>query len=201
MNRFLYRLRFAKTGRARFFSHHDILRGLERALRRAGLPLSLSEGYNPRPRITFLSALSLGVESLDEWVEVELSEGVEAAEVGARLSGQLPGGIEVLEAAAAEGRMAAVAAAYEAELPEGAAPDAAAILARERIVVERKAGEGTREVDIRPWIESVRVAGRKAEFTIRITDSGSARPEELLRLLGAPGARVVRVKTVLAARK
>jgi len=201
MNRFLYRLRFSKTGRARFYSHHDVLRLLERALRRAAFPLSLSEGYTPRPRITFMSALPVGVESLDERVEIELSEARGTEEFPARLRGQLPEGLEILEAEVAEGRMAAVAAVYEAEVPGGVDPDAGAVLGVETLVVERRTPDAVRQVNIRPWIESISTAGGRVAFTIRITDSGSARPDEVLRALGIPGARVVRVKTVLAAKK
>lgn len=199
--RVLYRLRFEKTGTARFYSHLDMMRLFERALRRTGFPISLSAGFNPRPRVTFLSALPLGVESVDEWVEIELTEAWEAAEFPKRLEGQFPEGVRIREAARAEGRVAAVEAEYEAELG-GAAVDAGALMARASIPVERRTPEGEmRTVDIRPWLLRVEAAGGKLAFAIRITDRGSARPEEVLRELGVPGARVVRTRTVMAARK
>lgn len=200
-NRFLYRLRFEKTGPARFYSHHDMMRLFEHGLRRAEFPLSLSAGFNPRPRVTFLSALPLGVESVDEWVEIELTEALDAEEFGKRMAGQFPEGVRIREAGAAVGRVAAVEAEYEATLGE-VAVDVAALLARKEIPVERRTSEGAaRTVDIRPWILRAQAADGKLTFAIRITDNGSARPEEVLRELGVPGARVVRTRTVMAAKK
>ena len=70
---FPYRIRFEKAERMRFLSHHDLMRLFERAFRRTGLPLRMTEGYNPHPVISFPTALALGIESLDEVVEFELS--------------------------------------------------------------------------------------------------------------------------------
>ncbi|MCE9583081.1 MAG: TIGR03936 family radical SAM-associated protein [Planctomycetes bacterium] len=201
MGRFLYRLRFTKTGDARFYSHHDMMRLLERGLRREEFPISLSEGFSPRPRVTFLSALPLGVESVDEWVEIELTENREPGDFVTRLVGQLPAGMVVTEATRAEGRVAAVEAEYEAEIG-GATVDTAALLARKEVPVERRTNDGkSRTVDIRPWILQVATADGKLRFSIRITDNGSARPEEVLRELGVTGARILRTKTVMAAKK
>jgi radical SAM-linked protein len=199
-SRFLYRLRFSKSGPARYFSHHDLLRLFERALRRADFPLSLSQGFNPRPRITFLSALPLGVESLDERVEIELSEDLAEEEFVKRLAAQFPEGLQVLEAARAGDRAAAVAAEYEADLEAGAAPDVAALLARPALPVERRSPDGARTVDIRPWIESAEAGSGRVRFTLRITDSGSARPDEVLKALGVAASAVRRTRLILASK-
>ena len=74
MNIFSYRIRFTKTGRMRFLSHHDLMRLFERALRRTGLPLRMTEGYNPHPIISFPTALGLGIESLDEVLEFDVTK-------------------------------------------------------------------------------------------------------------------------------
>lgn len=65
-------VRFAKAGAARWHAHHDLMRFWERAVRRAELPMRLTEGFNPRPRMIFPHALGVGVASEDEWVELEL---------------------------------------------------------------------------------------------------------------------------------
>ncbi len=72
--RFRYRVRFAKTGLLRWISHRDLANLWERIGRRAELPFSMTEGFHPKPRMQFPSALSLGVESLDEVLDLELSE-------------------------------------------------------------------------------------------------------------------------------
>ncbi len=81
-----YRIRFAKTGLLRWIGHHDLQRLWERMLRRNGLQLLISDGFHPRPRISFPSALALGVEGLDEVVEIELTQSITAAELRSRLT-------------------------------------------------------------------------------------------------------------------
>lgn len=69
-----YRIRFAKTDLLRWISHRDLASLWERIGRRAGLPFSMTEGFHPKPRLMFPSALPLGVESLDEVVDLELDQ-------------------------------------------------------------------------------------------------------------------------------
>ncbi len=83
--RIRYRIRFAKTGLLRWISHRDLARLWERLLRRAALKLSMTEGFHPKPRVGFPSALALGVESLDEVVEIELAEDLTPGELLQRL--------------------------------------------------------------------------------------------------------------------
>ncbi len=83
--RIRYRVRFAKTDLLRWISHRDLARLWERLIRRAALKPSMTEGFHPKPRIGFPSALALGVESLDEVVEIELAEELTPAEMLQRL--------------------------------------------------------------------------------------------------------------------
>ncbi len=89
------RLRFTKTGALRFVSHLELAHLFYRACKRADLPLSHSEGFHPMPRIVFAKALSVGVESLCEIVDLELEGRVTAFEVKDRLNQMLPSGIGV----------------------------------------------------------------------------------------------------------
>ena len=95
------RLRFSKLGKIRFTSQRDVARMWERALRRAGLPLAYSEGFSPRPQLSFGLALPTGCESLAEYLDVELDDlrpetaGVDLPGLPAVLTGLLPDGIEV----------------------------------------------------------------------------------------------------------
>ena len=83
--RIRYRVRFGKTGLLRWISHRDLATLWERLVRRASLKLSMTEGFHPKPRIAFPSALALGVESLDEVVELELAEELAPADLLKRL--------------------------------------------------------------------------------------------------------------------
>ncbi|MBX3157453.1 MAG: TIGR03960 family B12-binding radical SAM protein [Deltaproteobacteria bacterium] len=106
-----YRIRFAKVGRAAFLGHLDLLRLLARSLRRADLPLAMTRGFSPKPRISFGPALGLGVPSLGELIDVDLEHAVPgrpswdfgdgervelaAEDVLARLAAVCPPGIEL----------------------------------------------------------------------------------------------------------
>lgn len=90
-------VKFSKRGYAVYLSHRETMRSLERALRRAGLPMIYSEGFNPRPRMSFSPALPLGVAAENEYLEVAVEGEVDAGAVRGRLNGYLPVGLEVNE--------------------------------------------------------------------------------------------------------
>src|SRR5262245_28393195 len=99
------RIRFRKEDDLRLISHRDLLRTLERLFRRANLPLGMSEGFHPKPRMSFPSALAVGIAGTDEVMELELCQELTADEVRAALDPHMPPGlhfnrIEVLPAGA-----------------------------------------------------------------------------------------------------
>ncbi len=96
------RIRFTKCGDTRWISHRDLARVWERLLRRAGLQLAFSQGFHPKPRISFPSALALGIEALDEVVELEVLGSVELESIDSKLRRELPLGMELLELRALE---------------------------------------------------------------------------------------------------
>lgn len=91
------RIRFTKCGDLRWISHRDLARVWERLLRRAGLQLAFSQGFSPKPRISFPSALGLGIEALDELVELEVLGLVQLDSIGGVLRREMPEGMELLE--------------------------------------------------------------------------------------------------------
>jgi radical SAM-linked protein len=99
------RLRFSKLGKVRFTSHRDTARSWERALRRADVPVAYTEGFSPRPRVSFGLALSTGHESLGEYLDVDVSAAVGPVDLRAltaRLDPALPAGVAVQGAAVVE---------------------------------------------------------------------------------------------------
>lgn len=86
---------FSKVGIIRYISHLDLMRVFARAVRRSGLPVSLSEGFNPRLKISFARALKLGVESKKEEATFRLDKLLSAEEFKIRLAKELPPGIEI----------------------------------------------------------------------------------------------------------
>ena len=160
------RLRFAKHGKVRFISHRDVARAFERTFRIAELPLTFTQGFSPRPKVSFGLALSVGHESDAEYLDVELAEPVDLAPLAGVLSAGLPEGIDVTGTAALAERAPALqeaitAVVYRVSLPgtEPAALEQAVcgLLARDTVTmtVVRK-GRETVE-DVRPAFRRVEV--------------------------------------------
>ncbi|HZL73575.1 MAG TPA: TIGR03936 family radical SAM-associated protein [Planctomycetota bacterium] len=200
MNIFPYRLRFTKTGKLRFLSHHDLMRLFERAMRRSLLPLRMTEGYNPHPILSFPTALGLGIESLDEVLEFELSAWTAPAKIEAALGAQLPEGVKLVkvEAFARRDRSAVEFVEYEARFPGGPdpAPGAKEFLSKTELWIERKSDKGSKKVELRRYVLGLATEPGRVLIRIRVTDQGTAKPEEILRAIGVePGPDVRITKT------
>jgi radical SAM-linked protein len=186
------RLRFSKRGDLRLVSHHDLVRCLERALRRAGIAVATTQGFNPRPKVTFALSLALGIEGRREVVEIDLAEPLEPAEVLERLAAVSPSGLEWLEAEPATTTRAvqAGAVAYQIDLPPGRRETAAAaladLLAAESRPYSRKRPDRTVELDLRPFLLDAAIDPEGAlRFRLKVTNSGAAaRPEDIVDVLG-----------------
>lgn len=89
------RLKFSKGEEVKYISHLDLMRTFQRAIRRAGLPIAYSTGFNPHQEISFGAPLALGVTSSAEYVDMWLSEKVEIKDIIGRLNETLPDGIKV----------------------------------------------------------------------------------------------------------
>lgn len=89
------RIWFSKYSRAKYISHLDLMRFMTRAMRRAGIPLWYTEGFNPHPYMTFALPLSLGTESKCESMDIRVEDGITNAEIMEKLSSAMPEGIEI----------------------------------------------------------------------------------------------------------
>lgn len=89
------RLTYSKTGLIRFISHRDLIRVFFRAFSRAGLPVAHSRGYSPHPRASFCPPLKVGMEGLNELLDLALAEPADGEEAAGRINAQLPEGIRV----------------------------------------------------------------------------------------------------------
>jgi len=92
---FPVRLRFTKLGKVRFISHRDVARALERAFRVEQLPLAFTQGFSPRPKVSFGLALGVAHESVAEYLDLELVDALDVDALPSRLAPALPEGIEV----------------------------------------------------------------------------------------------------------
>lgn len=96
------RFRYTKRGHLRFTSHRDLARVFERALRRVGVPVAHSEGYSPRPKISWAGAAPTGVASEAEYAEVQLARNIPVPTLHEELRSTLPTGVDVAEIVPAE---------------------------------------------------------------------------------------------------
>lgn len=158
------RLLFEKTGNAVWISHLDLMRVFQRAFKRAGLPLTHTQGFNPRPSVSIALPLSVGIESVCELLDFDLDGeyAVDMETIGTPLNNALIGGIRVL-AVYEHGQKIKNLAYLDCRLEleyDSAAPDAAVIqslFAREEILVEKKSKNGTSEQNIVPMIRALHV--------------------------------------------
>ena len=95
-----YRIRvnFSKTGLIRFLSHLEMKEAIMRSIMRAGLPVRYSGGYHPMQKIAFLDPTPVGMESMDEYMDIDLRAALEPSELSAKLAKELPGGLNILNA-------------------------------------------------------------------------------------------------------
>ena len=94
------RIKFSKTGAAKYISHLDLNRLFQRCFKRSGVPIWVTEGFNPHIYLHFLLPLSLGSESVSEYVDLKIYEPMDYKEIVERLNSVLPKGFEILSAAA-----------------------------------------------------------------------------------------------------
>jgi len=161
------RLQYTRRGRLRFTSHRDLARVLERAIRRAGVPIAFSAGFSPHPKISYVGACPTGVASEAEYLELGLSLVCDAERVRRALDEALPPGIDVVAAVLAVPGEPSLpdridASRWRVRLP-GVSPAelrgaVAAFLAAELVPVQRRTKDGSRELDARAPIVVARVS-------------------------------------------
>ena len=190
------RIYFEKVGDARFLSHLDLMRTMERALRRAELPVKFTEGMNPKVKMSFPTALQLGMASGVEVMEVQLPPELTVREVRDRLGAELPEGLRPWggDALYTGEKWSVEELEYEIRPAVGdlPGPDAVAeLLLREKIPIDRRG----KEVDLKPLLANMVHDGARIRLGITWTDTGTARPEDVLRVLGCDADAVSVVKT------
>ena len=198
------RFRFSKTGSMALLSHLDLVRLMERALRRSALPVSFTGGFHPLPRVQFALALPLGAEADGEWMDIEFTRELDAVEVLQQLQPQLPEGfallqVEPVEVFGASLSQELVGARWRLQLrpiagaPEMAAPSLAAwqaatadLLASDTWTWHDTDKKGRpRQRDCRPFLESLGVSSVAADvvmvrYSAVVDPAGrSLRPEQL----------------------
>ncbi|MCR5833928.1 MAG: TIGR03960 family B12-binding radical SAM protein [Selenomonadaceae bacterium] len=194
-----YRAQIRKGTQIAVLSHLDYMNLFMRALIRSKLPAAWSEGFNPHLKVSFATALAVGVTSDCEYVDFELTEPISESEVSRRLNEQLPDGAEILRLKKLRGKAKPVMSLvdmsrYEVKLPFdeklfGSAQNsvtsfnAAAVIEFTRVTPKK-----TRELELKQYIveplKAEMIGGiLQIKFGIKITPTGSVKPSEVLKIL------------------
>ncbi|MBI5823007.1 MAG: DUF2344 domain-containing protein [Chloroflexi bacterium] len=188
------RITFSKQGALRYTGHLDLHRLWERAMRRASLPITYSQGFHPQPKMSLAAALPLGFASRAEMLDVRLNDDIPVEDISTRLKNSLPVDIQIINIESVDERAPALqtqvlSAAYEVHLTEpvvGAelTRKVEALMMSESILRERRG----KSYDLRPLIEMLSVVTEASgkvwlRMTLAARDGATGRPEEVLNAL------------------
>ncbi|MEE9584880.1 MAG: TIGR03936 family radical SAM-associated protein [Candidatus Brocadiales bacterium] len=183
------RLRFQKTGVLRFISHHDLMRLFERTIRRANIPICMSQGFNPRPKMSFPTALALGIEGIDEVIELELSRWIAPQKLLECLKAQLPPGLVIISAEPITPKSPSGVEELVYRI-EGTPPKEITdkrineFLAKREFQISREKKGGKKLFNLRSSIVSITLENGALLLKLKPTKEGIARPDEVLKALG-----------------
>ncbi len=189
MVRLRVRIRFSKQDDLRLIGHRDLMRCFERLFRRAGVPLGMSQGFHPKPRMTFPLPLALGITGAKEIMECEITEPLSAEDLLARLKSQAPRGLipHVAEILPAEAKKAqARSAVYQAEIPPplgaGLNERIKDLLAQPTRIIVRARGRSP--IDLRPLLAELTFSEGLLRMRLLINQQGGVGPRDVLAVLG-----------------
>lgn len=184
---------FEKSPRLRHIGHLDIQRAVQRALRRSGLPVAYSKGFNPHILVTFASALATGASGDREIMDVTMESQVSEEEFLTAMNRAMPADMQLSAARALDDKHPALmailtAAAYRITIRDEAAAKRMinaipAFLAREEIMAVRKTKTGMKDTNIKPLIYALTGEGNILNATLALTERETCKPSMLTEAL------------------
>ncbi len=215
MTRTILRIRFRRFGAAVWLAHLDLMRTFERSVRRAGIPVRWSAGFNPRPDLVFALPIGVGLETCADTVDIGLDgSDVDPDTLLLQLNQNLPAGLSVEKArlmpAAHDSIMSRIAAAdYELETRQ-LAQAARTALEMEKLMIDKPSKGKTIQVDIRPLVLLLETDGDdRIRIRVKAGSRENLRPDLFLAALvkygdlapeAAADARMVRTGLYLTGR-
>ena len=188
------RIVYQKRWKLRWLSHLDLMRLFDRAIRRADIPVAVTEGFHKRQKIAYSPPLPLGYTGDREYLDIFFDKPVSELQVK-KLGHQLPDGIHILEIKPIMGNAPSLSklldtAVYSFHIPKELIPDITERikewLSREVLIVARRG----KNIDIRRFIDDVAIKEENERYSVvmvvRNTANGSTRPDEFLRGVGVP---------------
>lgn len=189
------RIKFKKVGSLQYISHLDLVRTMHKIIIRSKLPLWYTEGFNPKPKMIFAAPLSIGTESMCEFMDLRLIDDIPAEEAMARLNSNMTDEMQVIEAYYTEDKLTELKwLAYSIDIKTNGSSSELADKCREtllgdQVLVTKKAKprEEPKVVDIRPLIDSVNASFNNGLIHINAVLSADAsaflNPEYVIKAL------------------
>jgi len=189
------RIKYTRGQEIKYISHLDLMRLWERALRRASIPVAYSEGFNPRPRLSFGLPLAVGITSDAELLDIFLEQRISPYHLTVNISKQLPSGVSVagvqeigLKVASLQSQatLAEYTVVVNTDKPrEQIQSTVQDFLKRKHVNWQHKRDGKIKEYDIREVVEDIQVSGQHDnDYTLSMRLKISGRPEQVTTALG-----------------
>lgn len=195
------RVKFCKVGRLQFISHLDLARTMRTAIVRAGIPVKYSEGFNPHPKMSFALQLSIGTESICEFMELKLTEEPNCERIKAALEKNVTDEMRILDVYVPERKPNEIGwAEYKIEFfPEEAqtVPSYSSIIT-DKLVITKRTKSGEKDVDIRPQILSFSQNGNELTAVLCADSTAYLNPEYIAKLSGVKDYSIMRTRVFLS---
>lgn len=201
-------LEFEKKGAAKYISHLDLQRAFSRAIRRSGVPVALSKGFNPHYTVSFASALALGIESECEIAEMATEVDVDPGQLFIAMKAALPPGLSAKRAAVLQDKAPKLAASvreaeYHVFVKSGNIDEIKKAVCDIINSGEIAVSKDGKDINVRNMIFSLEMQGECVIMRLAAAPSGSLRPDivvaELKKRAGDIKCRVVRTKLLTEA--
>jgi radical SAM-linked protein len=197
-DRYRYAIDFSIEGDIRFVSHNDLVRMFGRACARAALPVAFTRGFNPHVRLSLPLPRPVGQASEAERLIVDLIEAIDEASLLNRLQSQVPDGLSLLRATRIESSRACQAVwvryriATQGQDREKTVQAAESLLGSSSFIISRvRHRDGkVRQVDIRPFIDTIDLLKDAVDVSVHLGQTGSATPSEVAGALGMEADRI-----------
>ena len=169
------RLKFRKTGALQYISHLDLQRTFNRVLVRACIPVWYTKGFNPHAKLVFSTPLSVGAQSVYEFLDIRIDRAMECREIMDRLNRELTEELCIVDAYIPTSDFSEIAwAAYDLELQCKGASEALAGKIQQRLstaplYLTKRTKSGEKEIDIIPLIQNIEVRYNTSTNTVKIS--------------------------------
>jgi len=174
-----YSFRYEKTGLAKYISHLDFVRAINRALRRAHIPVKYSQGFNPHSLLSFGMPLPVGYTSVCEIFEAELERDMDENLIMEKLNSTLPDGIRILEVSKVCPDIKKIRYAKYIIKPEfmPGKDFVKSFLENDTIVIDKKTKSGIKEKDIKKDIREINLCGTFIEMVLSASNTANLKPD------------------------